>query len=135
MKQIMSRLSIWIVVGFILVFAYFISYLNNTRNVQVITKSPSFSIARITSFRYEKGKALLAEYNFDVNGKSFTSAKGDGRFEKIGNFILHRSFPVIYNSIDPNKSAVLIFKSDFEKFNIAFPDSLMWVETKLSETR
>ena len=131
----MSRVSIWFVIGFILLFVYLISHLNNKRNVQMISKSPSFSIATINSFRYEKGKALLAEYYFNVNGKTFKNAKGDGRFEKIGKFILNRSFPVIYNSNDPDKSAMLIFRSDFEKFNLAFPDSLVWVERKLSLSR
>jgi hypothetical protein len=42
--------------------------------------------------------------------------------------IKHKKFPVILSSKDPSKHHILIFWSDFSKYNLPFPDSLKWSE-------
>ena len=40
-------------------------------------------------------------------------------------------FPVVYSTINPDKSILLISPDDFDRFGIVFPDSLNWVKDKL----
>ncbi len=39
-----------------------------------------------------------------------------------------RQFPVILSSEDPSKHRLLMFRSDFAKYSLPFPDSLKWSE-------
>ncbi len=49
------------------------------------------------------------------------------RCRPLGRSLFEHSFPVIYNTKKPGQSEVLVFPSDFEEFNLPFPDSLRWV--------
>ncbi len=65
------------------------------------------------------------KYEFYYNGGKKT---GDNGFEKIrGNTDFeNKYFPVMYDTV-LGASQLLIEPSDFERFNIPFPDSLNWV--------
>ncbi len=41
--------------------------------------------------------------------------------------LIGRSFPLIYDTTSPNINHLLIFPTDFETWNLPFPDSLKWV--------
>jgi len=99
-------------------------------NVSEILDSPSITTGTLTQIRYEKGKTTLGDYTFTVGDVKINSVKGDGRLQAKANHLIKRNFPVIYNSKDPSKNDLLIFPSDFEKYDLIFPDSLIWVEKK-----
>jgi len=124
----MKKNIIWVLcIGAVLLIAVIFTLNNNEKHVEEIVESPLFTNGVIHEITYEKGKTTLADYQFEVNGISFTSSKGDGRLQHLGKLIIDRPFPIIYNSEDPNKNDILIFKSDFLKYNIKFSDSLNWV--------
>jgi hypothetical protein len=107
----------------------------NKKHVSEILNSPSITTGTLTKIRYEKGKTTLGDYTFTVGNIQINSVKGDGRFQEMANKLMNRNFPVIYNSKDPSKNDLLIFSSDFEKYHLKFPDSLIWVEKKMPEIK
>lgn len=117
------------VVVMLLALTYTLS--KNKKHVHEILDSPSFTTGTLTKIRFEKGKTILGDYTFKVGDIQVNSVKGDGRFQVLANQLMNRSFPVIYNANDPSKNDLLIFPSDFEKYHMIFPDSLIWVENKL----
>ncbi len=60
------------------------------------------------------------DYTYKRYFVEFTKAKRER--------IKHKKFPVILSSKDPSKHRILIFWSDFAKYNLPFPDSLKWSE-------
>ncbi len=93
-----------------------------------ILRSPGYTIGFIEELRSEKGKTIMGVYRYEVDWIPLKGTKGDGRLRKIGRDLYESSFPVIYNVKNPEQSAILIFPSDFEKFNLSYPDSLNWVK-------
>ena len=116
----------------VLLIAFFVTISNNRKNIeqrrQRIMSSPSFTSGFIEDLEHGKGKTTTGVYKFEVEGVVLTGKIGDGRLDKIRRMLFERSFPVIYNSKDPEINAILIFPSDFAWLNIPFPDSLNWVK-------
>jgi len=118
-------------VSSILIFAiimWWITQKNNDQHLQEILKAPSFENGSFKDFVYEKGKGEIGIYSFKVKGTEYKNGKTDGRLRKIYDSLYCKSFPVIYNVQDPTKNRILIFPSDFAKFNLPYPDSLSWVK-------
>lgn len=69
--------------------------------------------------------SLGLQYEFYYNGKKITSDNSFGSFSGNKHFE-NKYFPVIYNP-KSGSSQLLIEPSDFERFNLSFPDSLKWV--------
>lgn len=38
------------------------------------------------------------------------------------------TLPLLYDTNNPKINHILLFKSDFESYNLNFPDSLKWIE-------
>jgi hypothetical protein len=93
-----------------------------------ILESPAFSAGHFTGLKAEKGKTLIGTYSFTLNDITYIGTEGDARLRDLGKTIYQRSFPVIYNTKDPQKNQILVFPSDFSDYNIPYPDSLRWVQ-------
>lgn len=60
-------------------------------------------------------------YDFTYNGRVYqgTTPGGTGPYTVYGHI-----FPIVYDSVDPTNSKMLIMPNDFKSFNLPFPDSL-----------
>jgi len=89
--------------------------------------------------KYTHGYKSIAkyEYRFQFNGKDYYSNSSSSSFVDnyvtIGNTVVNKSFPVIFNTEDPDLSKLLIVPDDFKEYNIPFPDSLNWVKEVLDK--
>lgn len=50
---------------------------------------------------------------------------------RLGQSLVNKKLVVIYSCNDPNDHWLLLYKSDFDKFNISYPDSLLWLKKEL----
>jgi hypothetical protein len=119
----------WILfVIIILTVTYFIGERNRLKFKNEILKYPGHSTGVFKRLKYEKGKPILGVYYFDVDGAIIEGAKADARIREHWRYLRNKSFPVIYSLKDPEKNVMLLTPSDFEEYNLKFPDSLNWVK-------
>jgi hypothetical protein len=111
----------------VIIIALILTERKNGKYAKEILEFPKYTNGIFEKFRYEKGKAIISDYSFEVNGVVFKSWKSDGRLREIGNYLFNRTFPVIYNMKDPTKNEILVFPSDFLNYKLTYPDSLNWV--------
>jgi hypothetical protein len=132
MKKILNhKFEVIGLLFFLCIFLYGTYESDNLKNRKKI------STAIITGTSYSKGN--LIKYTYSVDSIDYrrkfkmghiTTFEGMSRTNfsdsKVEKYLLHKKFPVVYDSIEIFKSELLIFKKDFESYNLAFPDSLKW---------
>jgi len=75
-----------------------------------------------------KGRYLV-KYRLYVNGTTYRNSDMYGSFSALlKKKLFNKTLPVVYDSMHPGFSKILIFKSDFESYHIPYPDSLQWAE-------
>ena len=93
-------------------------------------KEISFGIINDYSKHY-RSNAFTPHYSYKVNGIEY-KGKYDTFFNmKYWNKYIGKSFPIVYSSINPQKSIMLITPNDFKNWGLEFPDSLNWVKDKM----
>ena len=98
---------------------------------KAIRQKHSFASGVITRLVFRSGKGrnfywTCAEYRvngvpFTCRGKAFRTLKPDQRDSLVG-----LKLPVIYERARPSNSKLLYSEAQFNRFNLAFPDSLGW---------
>jgi hypothetical protein len=79
------------------------------------------SNATIIGDSFMKGSNIKYYFN---NEKYLTpTGLGSSKIQKL----VGKQFPIIYLKEDESVNYLLILKSDFDKFNLPYPDSLKWV--------
>lgn len=91
-------------------------------NARIVDKSiPKVTSSTLTEVTYQS----RYNYEFEVNGKKFTGLSERYNFQiEHENAIMNKTFPVIYDEKDPQKSSILILQRDFEEYDLVQPDSL-----------
>ena len=83
-----------------------------------------------------KGGKSAGGFNVDfylsLDGKRYKGSNLYG-FDQINapminRFFIGKQFPVAYYKNNPHNNQVLILETDFQKFNLPYPDSLNWVK-------
>lgn len=120
----MKKTAIVLSVILILLVLFYLTPKNGGNYYKEILKKPMFSNGTFVDFKYEKGKPIIGVYSFQVNNLFYQSHNADGRYRKLQHELIGKKFPVIYNVDDPNLNYILVFPSDFEAFNLGYPDSL-----------
>ncbi|MNS42037.1 tRNA(Glu)-specific nuclease WapA precursor [compost metagenome] len=85
----------------------------------------------ISSGNSYKGELTL-DYEFRVGNKIYKGAAGPYTKIPSRNYsdFQGKSFSVIYEKNKPENSGLLLTPSNFERYNIPYPDSLKWIEKK-----
>lgn len=86
-----------------------------------ILECPTSRHADQIGFRYgfEKDGHTIVAGTFDYAGQLTMS--------DCKQYFIGRSFPVIYDSLHPDKNSILIDSIAFRNYNIPFPDSQQWI--------
>jgi hypothetical protein len=118
----------WLKIIFLLmpVIIFFLAQ-RTAKKDDTLKKSGKIAIGVIT--KIEKGNRARIYFFYEFNDENGILFKNSN--EEIlnnYNFFLQRSFPVIYDPIDPSNNQILITKDDFESYKVVYPDSLDWVE-------
>ena len=76
--------------------------------------------------KYSSGKGTGGfTYSYTVIGEEYS--RYSSSYLKDPEYFIGKEFPVAYSRANPEKSWILIFPKDFERYNEVFPDSLQWV--------
>jgi len=101
--------------------------------VDEIKENKGITTAQITSSNKDYREwAFFLYYTYKVDGivyKGHSSQKISGK--NLDDF-MNRYFPLVYSTKNPGKSILLITPNDFNRWGMQFPDSLIWVKSKLS---
>ncbi len=118
-----------VIIGFIL--AYLIlRKMHNTSSEKFISnikKSMKVNSGKIYKLKNNYKTADDFLYSFSFNSKGYFGSKYMSSAINYASF-LNTEFPVIFDSLDPKRNEMLIFKEDFEEFGLVYPDSLKWTE-------
>ena len=139
MKQILSYKIMFkkFFVGFMLLIVIVVFILSQLRRCSII-ENHTFAVGRIIFIeeKYNPKMGRCCTYSFTIKNKKMTGGfcstslsqifKNDSFKEKM----LRQDFPVIYNR-ENFENNILIFESDFKRFNLVYPDSLSWTEMYL----
>ena len=87
------------------------------------------TIKEIVTYYQNSGKVFI-KYDFKLkqriyNGQTSVVSKNkykDRDFLKA--LLINKNFPIVFDSLDPNNSKILLAKKDYENFSIKRPDSL-----------
>jgi len=68
-------------------------------------------------------------YSFNYQSKSYFKLKSSftASFDGVNNFLVGKKFPLILSKKNIDNNELLIFKEDFERYGLVYPDSLKWV--------
>ena len=66
-------------------------------------------------------------YEFTYKGKNYSSKIMDVFFSKCGYEYDRKLFPVVIDSLQPEKSFILFHKRDYVYFRYSIPDSMNWL--------
>jgi hypothetical protein len=89
-------------------------------------ESPAFAVGQFTLIKLGSGSGLDGRYSFTVGKITYYSEHIDGRYNDLSQKIFRLGFPVIYNTRNPQLNQILVFPTDFSKFELSYPDSLKW---------
>jgi hypothetical protein len=102
------------------------------REEKNLLKHKTFTVGTVKDIAtyYQNGGQVFIKYEFKVveriyDGQTSIVSKNkynDRNFLKT--VLIKRTFPVVFDSSDPDNSKILLAKDDYRKFNIKRPDSL-----------
>ena len=106
----------------------FIAFLYFSCKYDEIKKNKGMTLGKISySLSHAKGGYSI-KYVYKIGNESFEGMIGTFykcNFEKT---FQGKYFPVVYSTINPEKSILLITPNDFNSWGYEFPDSLNWVK-------
>ena len=112
------------------IFAIMIVYscIRFNRNEVYLKEAGIMIIGKITGDKLTKNNFFIT-YSFKYNQKNHNDLKTASNIQigDVPKFLINKSFPLILSKEDPENNALLIFREDFERYNLVYPDSLKWV--------
>jgi hypothetical protein len=114
-----------IISGLLLLF--FIFDYNYRRKQLILKQNAQKTIGKIVNSTSGYRGGVEIDYEFVLNGNLYTGGTKILVSNKHANAFIGKHFPVVYDSINPKNSMMLIMPSEYEMFNFLYPDSLEWV--------
>lgn len=123
--RINRKWEVRIAIILILFIVIFVTLFPKTKE-QRIKNNALFTVGKIISIEDgHRAAPAFYYYKYVVNKDTISSDRSGNSIKYI---FLNKSFPIIFNSNKPKENRMLIYPRDFERFDIAFPDSLNWVK-------
>jgi hypothetical protein len=121
---------IFILILLLLLVGFFVQKSVENRKVVELIKKSNYTNGSFTGeiTDYKKGSNgpyYVCEYM--VDGIIYRALAPVHMVRNLRPRLFSQPFPVIFDSTNHSNGRVLIFPSDFEKYHLAFPDSLHWV--------
>ena len=124
-------------IGFIIFFSLmlfwwiYIDFYTVYKNQYMIKKNQQVTKALITLFDDEtrRGGADNSICYFFVNKTTeYIGRRHQSSFGKLRQDIVNKYAYVVYNGDDPDYNFLLLFKEDFETYNLPYPDSIFTIQ-------
>ena len=110
----------------ILILIYLQGEMKEKKRANEILKNPEIGIGKVYSIKIIDKRGYKIAYEFNYDNKIYSNFSVD-TYDYIRDKVVGKTFPVIFNKMHPDKCDILIFKRDFKRFNLSYPDSLSWV--------
>lgn len=112
--------------GLVFIVVFVSAYYSNSQPDRILTHK-GFSICKIIGFQASGARGSIGDiaYSFSYKGKTYNDCFGD--YGCTYTPMYGKTFPIIFDTLDPTFSMPLIRPKDFKYANIPFPDSLKWV--------
>jgi hypothetical protein len=107
---------------------YLIIHFINERERAAMLRSGAYSVGKMFRVFTMKSRGTVGYYTFNIGEEEWAGEITSARLLDLGSAVFKRSFPVIYDSLDPKQSQILIFPDQFEYYHLPFPDSLQWIQ-------
>jgi hypothetical protein len=82
---------------------------------------------------------IWIDFTIDVNGKTYGGSTlyrvSDISTAIVDRYMLHKTFPAVYNPNNPSISSLMVLPDDFKSNGYVFPDSLNWILPHLNDPR
>lgn len=93
-----------------------------------ILANKAISVGKIISCQYSNRLNYVVDYSFQTKSNETEFGYVNGTvYRDLRNIIVGKTFPLVYDSLNPKTNAILIFPKSFRKYEVPFPDSLRWV--------
>lgn len=100
---------------------------------QNLNQRQKISIGTIESISPSPKIGNYCNYYFDVLEKRYSGSVKLFSKEEVCDQLLGKKFPVIYDSLDVQNNHILILKEHFRKYEMVYPDSLVWFDSIVND--
>ena len=132
-KKIVDRFGLLL---FVILIAY--TYTKFKKDECLLKNKGVLFKAKITGDKLTKS-GLSIQYTFPFKKANFEQLAVEKNIDigDVDKFFKDKIFPLILLEENPKNNKLLIFKEDFERYGLAYPDSLKWVcdSLKLKDCR
>ncbi len=111
-----------------------ICYIQYYKEGQELKKNSAITIGRIIQFHYDfKGSGGTFSFEYTVKSKVYTNRSVYPRLIASEGYRFEgKSFPVVYDTLHPANSNLLIGSKTFAAYGLSIPDSLKWADNYIS---
>ena len=115
------------IIGFLVLGAaiFWATFINN--EVDNINTNKGNTEGVVVEVRERRGASKRVFYKFVVDAKEYKSEDLMVMCSRLSIKIEGRTFPVVYNKLNPKQARILITPKSFKRFNQVLPDNLHWV--------
>lgn len=92
-------------------------YINDLKNRGLLSNSHIYELDKTT-------KSFVLKYCFTYQEVEYLGEYRFSNWQKRGNRLSYKYYPVIFDPENPNNSSLLFFNEDFEFFGFTPPDSI-----------
>jgi hypothetical protein len=101
----------------------------NTKQRDILLRRGKVVSGRIYEIKQEGSKYKNSVcYAFQINDVAFTNCRQYHLSGSLEDRLIGIYIPIIYDSAEPQVNQILLYKSDFQTYQIDYPDSLRWIE-------
>ncbi|HTA28422.1 MAG TPA: hypothetical protein VK809_11570 [Bacteroidia bacterium] len=94
-----------------------------------LNKHKGFTVGYIYEYELTTGVDYVnyIKFRYLVKNKIYKNYNGAPSSNGLGYEFVNKTFPVVFDTVEPANSRILIFPSDYKGLGMSFPDSLNWV--------
>ncbi|RIJ34017.1 hypothetical protein [Pontibacter oryzae] len=91
-------------------------------------KEQAQAVATIAELKAGYRGGITMTYRFFYKNKRYSGTRKVFISSSYIKRFKDKHFTVVFNKLEPSKNRLLLLAKDFEEFDVAYPDSLEWIE-------
>jgi hypothetical protein len=118
-----------LVLGLIIIIAILvIGYFRGKDYTGKIKTNMQMANAQVIKSSMAHRGGVVIDYIFYYDNIEYQNQETVGIYSGLREVFVNKSFPVVFSGTQPKFSQILLLPSDFEKYNLTYPDSLNWLK-------
>lgn len=104
------------------------SFYKGKKNETLLKLNHEFTFAKVKSVsRAVRPSGHIIGFKFRLNNQIYTGSKACSYWHNFDGLV-DKYLPLAYYPADPTINELLVLPEDYEKYNVAIPDSLNWIK-------